>query len=158
MPCSIGDSMELTGQIGSLLGKKGSQVWSLAPTASVYDAIMMMGEKQVGALPVVDGENIVGIVSERDYARKVICVDKSSKHTPVTEIMTSPVLTITPAHTVEQCMRLVTDKRIRHLPVVENGRLVGMVSIGDLVKWTITAQQEVISHLEAYIGGGTPQY
>ncbi len=148
--------MELTGKIGSLLGKKGAQVWSLPPTASVYDAIAMMAEKQVGALPVIDGETLLGIVSERDYARKVILKGKSAKDTAVTEIMNSPVVTITPSHTVEECMRLVTEKRFRHLPVVENSRIVGMVSIGDLVKWTITAQQEAISHLEAYIGG-TPQ-
>jgi CBS domain-containing protein len=149
--------MELTGQIGSLLGKKGSQIWSLAPTASVYDAIAMMAEKQVGALPVLDGETLLGIVSERDYARKVILLGRSSKDTPVTEIMSSPVLTVTPSHTVEECMRLVTERRIRHLPVVDGGHIVGMVSIGDLVNWTITAQQEAITHLETYISG-TAQY
>ncbi len=149
--------MELTGKIGSLLGNKGGQIWSLGPTASVYDAIALMAEKKVGALPILDGEALVGIVSERDYARKVILKGRSSLDTPVTEIMSSPVVTVTPAHTVEQCMRIVTERRIRHLPVVENGRIVGMVSIGDLVKWTITAQQETISHLEAFIGG-TPQF
>ena len=150
-------AMELTGQIGSLLGKKGSQIWSLPPTASVYDAIATMAEKQVGALPIVDGKTLIGIVSERDYARKVILQGRSSKDTPVTDIMSSPVVTVTPSHTVEQCMHLVTEKRIRHLPVVEDGRLVGMVSIGDLVNWTITAQQETIVHLETYISG-TAQY
>lgn len=145
--------MEITGHIGSLLGKKGSQIWSLAPTASVYDAIAMMAEKQVGALPVLDGNSLVGIVSERDYARKVILKGRSSKDTPVTDIMSSPVVTVTPAHTVEACMHLVTEKRIRHLPVVEGGRIVGMVSIGDLVNWTISAQQETIVHLETYISG-----
>lgn len=145
--------MELTGQIGSLLGKKGGRVWSLVPTASVYDAIAMMAEKQVGALPVLDGETLLGIVSERDYARKVILQGRSSKDTPVTEIMSSPVITVTPSHTVEECMRLVTERRIRHLPVVEAGRIVGIVSIGDLVNWTITAQQETILHLETYISG-----
>jgi CBS domain-containing protein len=145
--------MELAGKIGSLLGKKGGRVWSLAPSASVYDAIAMMAEKQVGALLVIDGENLLGIVSERDYARKVILKGKSAQDTAVTEIMSSPVITITPSHTVEECMRLVTEKRFRHLPVVDNGRIVGMVSIGDLVNWTITAQQETIEHLAAYIGG-----
>lgn len=149
--------MEITGHIGSLLGKKGSQIWSLPPTASVYNAIAMMADKEVGALPVLDGNALVGIVSERDYARKVILQGRSSKETPVTEIMSSPVVTVTPAHTIEECMRLVTEKRIRHLPVVEDGRLVGMVSIGDLVNWTITAQQETIVHLETYISG-TAQY
>jgi CBS domain-containing protein len=145
--------MEPTAKIGALLGKKGSQLWSLAPTASVYDAIALMAEKQVGALPILDGEILLGIVSERDYARKVILQGRSSHDTPVTDIMTSPVITVTPAHTVEQCMRLVTEKRIRHLPVADGGRVVGMVSIGDLVKWTITAQQETITHLETYISG-----
>jgi CBS domain-containing protein len=149
--------MELTGQIGSLLGKKGSQVWSLAPTASVYDAIAMMADKQVGALLIIDGENLLGIVSERDYARKVILKGKSSRDTPVTEIMSSPVISVTPSQTVEECMHLVTDKRIRHLPVTEGSRIVGIVSIGDLVNWMITAQQETITHLEAYISG-TTQY
>ena len=149
--------MELTGKIGSLLGKKGSQIWSLAPTASVYDAVAMMAEKQVGALPVLDGEILVGIVSERDYARKIVLQGRSSRDTYITEIMSSPVITVTPSHTVEQCMRLVTEMRIRHLPVVEAGRIVGIVSIGDLVNWTITAQQEAISHLESYISG-TAQY
>ncbi len=149
--------MELAGKIGSLLGNKGSQVWSLTPSASVYDAIVMMAEKQVGALPILDGNTLVGMVSERDYARKIILQGRSSKDTPVTEIMSSPVITVTPSHTVEECMHLVTEKRIRHLPVVEGGRIVGMVSIGDLVNWTITAQKETISHLEAYISG-TAQY
>jgi CBS domain-containing protein len=149
--------MELTGKIGALLGKKGRDVWSLAPTASVYDAIAMMAEKQVGALPVIDGENVLGIVSERDYARKVILKGKSSKDTAVTEIMSSPVVSVSPSHTVEECMHIVTEKRIRHLPVVESGRVVGIVSIGDLVNWMITAQQETITHLEAYISG-TPRY
>jgi CBS domain-containing protein len=149
--------MELTGTIGSLIGKKGGQVWSLDSAASVYDAIAMMAEKQVGALPVIDGRNLLGIVSERDYARKVILKGKSSKDTAVTEIMSSPVISVSPTQTVEECMRIVTEKRIRHLPVMESGKLVGMVSIGDLVKWVITAQQETIRHLETYIAG-TPGY
>lgn len=146
--------MELTGTIGSLIGKKGRQVWSLDPTASVYDAIAMMAEKEVGALPVIDGQELLGIVSERDYARKVILKGRSSKETSVTEIMSSPVVSVSPTQTVEECMRIVTEKRIRHLPVMEAGRIVGMVSIGDLVKWVITAQQETIRHLESYIAGG----
>jgi CBS domain-containing protein len=145
--------MELTGKIGSLIGKKGGQVWSLEPTASVYDAIAMMAEKQVGALPVVDREKLLGIVSERDYARKVILKDRSSKETLVTEIMSFPVETVTPSHTVGECMHIITEKRIRHLPVMEGGRVVGMISIGDLVNWVITEQQETIHLLEAYVAG-----
>lgn len=149
--------MELAGTIGSLIGNKGGQIWSLEPEASVYDAIAMMAEKQVGALAVIDRGKLLGIVSERDYARKVILKGKSSKETPVTEIMSSPVITVTPTHTVGECMRIITEKRFRHLPVVEGDRVVGMVSIGDLVNWVISEQQETINHLEAYISG-TPGF
>jgi len=145
--------MELTGTIGSLIGKKGRQMWSLDPAASVYDSIAMMAEKQVGALPIIDEGALIGIVSERDYARKVILRGKSSKETPVTEIMSSPVITVTPSHTVGECMRIITEKRIRHLPVVDGGKIVAIVSIGDLVNWVISEQQETIHHLEAYISG-----
>jgi signal-transduction protein with cAMP-binding, CBS, and nucleotidyltransferase domain len=149
--------MELAGTIGSLIGNKignkGGQVWSLEPEASVYDAIAMMAEKQVGALAIIDRGKLLGIISERDYARKVILKGKSSKETPVTEIMSSPVITVTPTHTVGECMRIITEKRFRHLPVVEGDRVVGMVSIGDLVNWVISEQQETINHLEAYISG-----
>ena len=145
--------MELTGEIGSLIRKKGGQVWSVESTATVYDAIAMMAEKEVGALPIVDDGKLVGIVSERDYARKIVLKGRSSKETPVTEIMTSPVVSVSPSQTVEKCMHLVTEKRIRHLPVTEGGAIVGMVSIGDLVNWVITQQRETIHLLEAYIGG-----
>jgi signal-transduction protein with cAMP-binding, CBS, and nucleotidyltransferase domain len=149
--------MELTGTIGSLIGNKtgnkGGQVWSLEPAASVYDAIAMMAEKQVGALAIIERGKLLGIVSERDYARKVILKGKSSRETPVTEIMSSPVITVTPTHTVGECMRIITEKRFRHLPVVEGDRVVAMVSIGDLVNWVISEQQETINHLEAYISG-----
>ena len=145
--------MELAGTIGSLIGNKGGQVWSLEPAASVYDAIAMMAEKQVGALAIIERGKLLGIVSERDYARKVILKGKSSKETPVTEIMSSPVITVTPTHTVGECMRIITEKRFRHLPVVEGDRVVAMVSIGDLVNWVTSEQQETINHLEAYISG-----
>ncbi len=149
--------MEFTGKVGSLIGKKGVQVWSLGPEATVYDAIAAMAEKQVGALPVMEGGRLLGIVSERDYARKVILQGRSSKETLVTEIMSSPVVTVTPTHTVGECMQIVTEKRIRHLPVVESGpggeRVVGMVSIGDLVNFVMQEQRETIQHLEAYISG-----
>jgi signal-transduction protein with cAMP-binding, CBS, and nucleotidyltransferase domain len=145
--------MELTGKIGSLIGKKGGHVWSLEPTATVYDAVALMAEKEVGALLIIDGGKLVGIVSERDYARKIILKGRSSKETTVTGIMSSPVISVTPSHTVEECMHMVTQKRIRHLPVLDGEKIVGMVSIGDLVNWLITAQQETIYQLEAYIGG-----
>jgi len=145
--------MELTGRIGSLIGKKGVQVWSLGPGATVYEAIVEMAEKQVGALPVIEGGRLLGIVSERDYARKVILQGRLSKETLVTEIMSSPVVTVTPTHSVGECMQIVTEKRIRHLPVVEGDRVVGMISIGDLVNWVIQEQRDTIQHLEAYISG-----
>ena len=146
-------SMELTGKIGALIEKKGARVWSLGPTATIYDALAMMAEKGVGALLIVDEGQLLGILSERDYARKVLLKGRSSRDTAVTEIMSSPVVSVSPSQTVEECMHIVTDKRIRHLPVMENGRIVGIVSIGDLVNWVITAQRETIHHLEAYIAG-----
>ncbi len=144
---------ELTSTINAILKNKTREIWSIAPTASVYEAIEMMAERRVGALPVMEQGRLVGMLSERDYARKVILMGRLSKETPVADIMTSAVITITPQHTVADCMRLVTDKRIRHLPVVEGDRLIGMISIGDLVNWVISEQQETIRQLEAYISG-----
>ena len=145
--------MELTGKISSVIKNKGGQVWSVGPAASVYDANALMAEKEVGALPIMDGGQLLGILSERDYARKVVLKGRASKETSVTEIMSSPVVSVAPSQTVEECMHIVTEKRIRHLPVMEGGRIVGIVSIGDLVNWVITAQRETIHHLEAYIAG-----
>jgi CBS domain-containing protein len=145
--------METTGKIGHLMGRKGGDVWWIRPSASVYDAIALMAEKQIGAVLVMEHGKLLGIVSERDYARKVILQGRSSKDTPVTEIMSTPVATVTPDHTVGECMHIVTENRFRHLPVVENGKVTGVVSIGDLVNWVITEQQETIRHLEAWIAG-----
>ncbi len=144
---------ELTSTIHAILKNKPTDIWSTTPTASVYEAIEVMADKQIGALPVMEQEQLRGILSERDYARKVILKGRSSKDTPVADIMTSDPITITPHHTVAECMRIITDKRIRHLPVVEGGKLIGMISIGDLVNWVITEQQQTIRHLEAYISG-----
>lgn len=138
--------------IGKLLETKGNQIWSIAPDRSVYDAIALMAEKEVGALVVLEREKIVGIISERDYARKVILKGKSSKDTPIHSIMTKRVIHARPEQTVDQCMAIMTEKRIRHLPVLEGQKLVGMISIGDLVRATIAEQTFLIEQLEHYIG------
>jgi len=137
--------------VRQLLDRKDRAVFSVGPETAVLEAIRAMAEHHVGALLVMKGEVLAGIVSERDYARKVILLGRSSSDTPVRDIMTTPVLTVSPETSVEQCMQLVTDKRVRHLPVVEAGRVVGMVSIGDLVKALIAAQQQQIEQLESYI-------
>jgi CBS domain-containing protein len=149
--------MKIVGDIRAVLNCKGSQVWSISPDITVYDAIEFLAEKNVGAVPVVENNRLVGMFSERDYTRKVILKGKASKETTVREIMFSPVTAITPDHTVEQCLHIMTDKRIRHLPVMQDEKLIGLVSIGDLVNWTISAQDATISHLENYIAGRYPQ-
>lgn len=148
--------MNLVDTIGMVLKQKSQDVWSLGPEASVYDAIEMMADKHVGALLVMSEARLLGIISERDYARKVILQGKSSKQTQVKEIMTSPVVVVRQEHTVEDCMRLMTDNHIRHLPVVEQEKVLGVVSIGDLVKWIVSAQEATIHHLRHYIEGKYP--
>lgn len=140
--------------IKQLLQTKGNAVWTITPDASVFDAIKLMSDKGVGALPVVDGEKLVGIISERDYARKVILQGRSSRDTPVREIMTTRVYYIRAEQSIEDGMALMTDKRIRHLPVFEHERMVGIVSIGDLVREIISQQEFLIGQLENYITGG----
>jgi CBS domain-containing protein len=139
--------------VSSILRHKGHDVWSVGPDESVFQAIRLMAAKDVGALVVIAGETLVGIVSERDYARKIVLQGKSSRDTLVRDIMTSPTLSVTPNHTVDDCMRIVTTNRIRHLPVVEGEKVVGMVSIGDLVQRVISAQGETIQYLKEYIIG-----
>lgn len=137
--------------IRHLLDTKGRQVWSIEPEAPVLDAIRLMAERRIGAVPVMHGTQLLGIVSERDYARKVILMGRSSANTPVRDIMSTPVSTVAPDEAVHRCMSIMTEQRIRHLPVLEHGKVVGIVSIGDLVKAVIEEQQETINQLERYI-------
>jgi CBS domain-containing protein len=145
--------MTALGTIGAVLAKKGGRVYSISPGATVYEAIEKMAEHNVGALLVMEGEQLVGIISERDYTRKVALFGKHSKDTLVKEISSEPRVTVTPESTVEDAMWLMTNHRVRHLPVIENGKVIGVVSIGDLVNWIIQSQAHVISQLTQYIQG-----
>lgn len=142
--------------VRSVLKVKGGAVWSVRPEASVFDALKLMAEKEVGAVVVVSGAELVGVFSERDYARKLVLQGKSSRDTRVAEVMSREIVTVGPEQTVQECMRIMTHKRIRHLPVLEGGTLVGVVSIGDLVNSIISAQAETIQQLSGYIAGKYP--
>ena len=148
--------MEIAGSVSAILAHKGSAVWSIAPNATVFDAIQLMADKNVGALPVVEDGRLAGIISERDYTRKVILKGKSSKETPVRDIMTQELITARSGDSVTECMRVMTDKRIRHLPVMDGSKIIGLVSIGDLVRRIISAQTATIDNLEKYITGDYP--
>lgn len=140
--------------VGEILGKKpDAVVYRVAPSATVLEAITLMAEKGIGALVVVDGDRVAGIISERDYARKIVLMERSSYNTEVREIMTANVISVTPDQSNEHCMNLMTEKRLRHLPVLADGKLVGMISIGDLVKDIMSDQQSMIRQLESYIRG-----
>jgi CBS domain-containing protein len=141
------------GTISEILNHKGSAVWSIRPDATVFEAIQLMAEKNVGALLVMDGEQLVGLISERDYTRKVALRGKTSKELKVREILAGNLVTATPTHTVESCLHLMTDHRVRHLPVLDSGKVAGLVSIGDLVNWVISTQDTTIRQLETYISG-----
>jgi CBS domain-containing protein len=149
-------SINLAGNVRSILRNKGQEVYSLPPEATVYDALQMMAEKNTGALLVIGQGQLLGIISERDYARKGILQGRMSKQTPVSEIMVSPAIVATTDSTVEECMRLMTDHRVRHLAIVDRDKVVGVVSIGDLVKSIITAQADTIDRLQDYISGKYP--
>lgn len=139
--------------VKSLLETKGHDLWSVGPDTSVLDALRLMADKNIGALLVTDGEQLSGVFSERDYARKVVLRGKTSRELAVRDVMTEEVIYVIPEQTIEECMQLMTERRIRHLPVMENGRLQGIISIGDVVKAVIADQQHTITHLEEYITG-----
>ena len=142
--------------ISSILTNKTSALWSIAPEASVFEAIKLMAEKDIGSLVVMSGGKLAGLFTERDYTRKVALQGKTSKETQVGEIIPFKVVTITPEDSVEDCMRLMTEHRVRHLPVVESDQVVGIISIGDLVNWIISAQKAQIEQMEQYISGSVP--
>jgi len=139
--------------VKDMLRTKGHEIWSVAPDASVYDALKLMAEKNIGAVLVRDAENLVGILSERDYARKVVLQGKTATDTPAREIMTDRVICVRPEETAEECIALMTDKKVRHLPVLEDDQLIGVVSIGDVVKAIIPEQEFIIEQLEHYVRG-----
>lgn len=141
------------GSIHEILEHKGNAVWTVSPDNTVFEAIQLMSEKNIGALLVTERGKLVGIISERDYTRKVALKGKSSKELHVREIISDRVVSVTPQHTVEECMRLMTENRVRHLPVLDGEKLMGVVSIGDLVNWIISAQSTTIRQLETYISG-----
>ena len=139
--------------VGQLLEDKGRQVWSVQVDSTVFEALRVMAYKDIGALLILDGESVVGILSERDYARKIALEGRASRYTPVTDIMSRQVLSVSPRHTVHECMALMTAHKVRHLPVLEHGRVLGMISIGDLVKSIIAEQEFVIEQMTHYIAG-----
>jgi len=140
--------------VSSLLHHKGSAVWHIVPEATVFDAIKLMAEKNIGALPVMSRGMLVGIFTERDYTRKIALMGKTSRDTRVQEVLSGDVICVAPDESVEECMRLMTEHRIRHLPVMQNDQLLGIISIGDLVNWIISAQNSAIEQMEQYIAGG----
>jgi CBS domain-containing protein len=146
--------MDVSGTIDSILARKGGEIFSVLPDATVFEAIEMMDQKNVGALAVMENDRLVGMISERDYTRKVFLRGKRSRETKVAEIMSTNVTTARPQEGVDECLRVMTEKHIRHLPVLDGENMVGIISIGDLVKWVIATQSAAIEHLENYIHGG----
>lgn len=143
----------ISGIISEILAHKGPQLWTISPEATVFEAIQAMADKNIGALLVLSGDRLIGVVTERDYTRKIALKGKSSRETKVREIIATPPVSASPAHTVEECMKLMTAHRVRHLPILDGEKVVGIVSIGDLVNWIITAQSVTIHQLETYITG-----
>lgn len=148
--------MTITGTVGDLLRMKAGKLWTIEPEKTVFEGIKLMAQENIGALPVMSGGRLVGMLSERDYTRKVALLGRSSKETTIGQILSTPVTTATPATTIGEGLRLMTDKRVRHLPVLEGETLLGIVSIGDLVNFVINAQRDTISQLHNYISGQYP--
>jgi CBS domain-containing protein len=148
--------MELLDTVESVLGEKKSGIWAVSPDTTVYDALALMAEKEIGSLLVMSDGRLLGLFSERDYARKVILMGRSSRGTPVSEVMNGSPVTVTPRDTVSACMQLMTDHRRRHLPVVDGDTVIGVLSIGDLVNWIVQSQEKTIEQLHGYIVGAYP--
>ncbi len=146
--------MEVTGNIGAILNEKPRDIFSISPNQTVFEAIQMLDQKNIGALLVMEDDKLVGMFSERDYTRKITLHGKRSRETKISEVMSTDVKLTHPSECVDACLRLMTDKRIRHLPVMENDKVIGLISIGDLVKHVIASQSAAIAHLENYISGG----
>jgi len=146
--------MDVSGTIEAILAQKGTQTFSITPDETVFDAVALMADKNIGALLVIQDGKLVGLISERDYTRKVMLRGKRSRETQVREIMSSDHTVVSPREPVENCLRMMTDKRVRHLPVLDGETIRGVISIGDLVKWVIATQSAAIKHLEMYISGG----
>jgi CBS domain-containing protein len=150
--------MKSSGTVSALLHLKGSEVWSVPPETTVYEAIKLMADKNIGAVLVISGGKLSGVFTERDYTRKVILQGKTSKETRVREIVSTEVISVGLNHSIEDCMKLMTEHRVRHLPVVEGEKVVGLVSIGDLVNWIISTQSAQIDQMAQYISGGYPHH
>lgn len=148
--------MEIQGTVRDIIQSKGNQVWTTSPESTVYEAIGLMGEKNIGALVAIEGEQVVGVLSERDYSRKVVLQGRTSRDTLVGDILSQPVVTIRRIDTIEKCMEVMTEHRIRHLPVIDDGDLVGLISMGDLVRWAMESQKSTILQLQGYISGDYP--
>lgn len=148
--------MEITTPVGSILDRKGHQLWFIEPTSTVFDAISLMAQKNVGALPVMKDSRLLGMISERDYTRKVILQGRVSRETPVADIMTKNVITVSGTESVADCLELMTKNHVRHLPVMDGDSLAGLVSIGDLVNWIILAQSNAIEDLHRFVTGAYP--
>ncbi len=148
--------MEIHGTVYDILHNKGGEIWTTGLEGSVYDAIRLMGERNIGALVAVDNDEVVGVLSERDYSRKVVLQGRTSRDTKVGEIISRPAITVQTKDGIEKCMQLMTKNRIRHLPVVDDSGLVGLISMGDLVSWVMQSQRHTIEQLQCYIAGDYP--